>query len=205
MSRHIVVAPGRGVSGRWREAFDDVVVVDDPVSAVRRATPETVFWASASDPASLHSLRRARPELPLVAITLNPDAEEGLRMLESGAVGYCHVLAAPGLLQQVDVVVRNGGLWVGPDLMARAVVATSRLQGGKESDPMLLDRLTPREREVAGLVVHGASNKEIAQVLGISLRTVKAHMGAMFEKLGVRDRLQLVLAVRKADSVGRAA
>jgi DNA-binding NarL/FixJ family response regulator len=57
----------------------------------------------------------------------------------------------------------------------------------------LPEELSGREAEVAREVVAGRSNKEIARVLGITERTVKAHLGAIFAKLGVRDRLQLAL------------
>jgi DNA-binding NarL/FixJ family response regulator len=89
--------------------------------------------------------------------------------------------------------------------MARAVVATARLTAIEPGQGSALDGLTPRERDVAEQVALGASNKEIAERLDITPRTVKAHMGAIFDKLGVRDRLQLVLALRKAPAVGRAA
>ena len=55
--------------------------------------------------------------------------------------------------------------------------------------------LTPREREIALLVGAGVSNKAIAQRLDITERTVKAHLGAVFNKLGVTGRLQLALRV----------
>ena len=55
--------------------------------------------------------------------------------------------------------------------------------------------LTPRESEVAEMAAKGASNQEIAASCGISERTVKAHLSAIFEKLGVVDRLQLALKV----------
>ncbi|MFA5941429.1 MAG: response regulator transcription factor [Sinimarinibacterium sp.] len=198
MSGHIVVVLAGAPRGRWREAFEDVVEVGDPISAVAKATARTVFWVSASDLTSVKSLRRARPDLPLVALSLKPDALESMRLFEAGASGYCHALAVPDLLRQVDIVVRNGGLWVGPDLMSRAVAAAARLEVRAGADARMLDGLSPRERDVAEQVVSGASNKEIAQKLGITLRTVKAHMGAIFEKLAVRDRLQLVLILRKA-------
>ncbi|UUA74872.1 helix-turn-helix transcriptional regulator [Cellvibrio sp. QJXJ] len=57
-----------------------------------------------------------------------------------------------------------------------------------------LNLLTGRERAVAELVAAGKTNKEVARELDITERTVKAHLGASFEKLGVRDRLQLALA-----------
>jgi two-component system nitrate/nitrite response regulator NarL len=53
--------------------------------------------------------------------------------------------------------------------------------------------LSSREAQVARLVVEGRSNKEVADSLFISERTVKAHLGVLFDKLGVRDRLQLAL------------
>jgi DNA-binding NarL/FixJ family response regulator len=64
--------------------------------------------------------------------------------------------------------------------------------------------LTERQREVAMLVGKGASNKKIANQLDITDRTVKAHLGTIFEKLGVKDRLQLALYVTK-HSAGRTA
>jgi len=57
------------------------------------------------------------------------------------------------------------------------------------------DCLSEREVQVARLIANGASNKEIADRLVITERTVKAHLTAIFEKLGVRDRLQLSLRV----------
>lgn len=204
MSRHVVVLAER-IAGRWSDAFADVARVGDPIAAIRAATAETVFWVGAADPISIKSLRRARPDLPLIAISLKPDAQEAMAAFESGASGYCHALAVPELLRQVDVVVRNGGLWVGPDLMTRAVVATSRLEPDGAEHLRTLADLTQREIEVAELVASGASNKEISSTLGITLRTVKAHMGAIFEKLAVRDRLQLVLMLRKAKAAQRTA
>ncbi|MEQ1440586.1 response regulator transcription factor [Fontimonas sp. SYSU GA230001] len=196
MSRHIVVLTDR-IAGRWREAFDEVAVVGDPIAALTRTARDSLFWVLAADRTTIRSLRRARPDVPLVAMSLQPDAAESMAMFEAGASGYCHALAVPELLRQIDMVVRHGGLWVGPDLMARAAAATARLRADAPVAEDRLTELTPREREVAQQVAAGAANKEIARNLDISLRTVKAHMGAIFDKLGVRDRLQLVLALRQ--------
>lgn len=205
MSRHVVLIESGQPWGRWHEAFEDLLVARDPTAALASAAPDTVFWVDARSPLWIAMLRRERPDRPLVALSLSPAEGEGLRMFEAGVRGYCHMLAVPELLRQVDVVVRNGGLWVGPTLMARAAVAVAQASLADANGPPLIDVLTPRERSVAEQVAKGASNKEVAQVLGISLRTVKAHMGAIFDKIGVRDRLQLVLALRNASSLGRAA
>lgn len=205
MNRHVVLVAEEQPHGRWHEAFGDVLVLADATVAAARGEPEAVFWVDARSHDWIEALRHERPERPLVALSLTPSESEGLRMFEAGARGYCHMLAVPPLLQQVDVVVRNGGLWVGPELMVRAAAAVSQAGAAPADALMPIDCLTPRERAVAEQVVRGASNKEVACALGITLRTVKAHMGAIFDKLGVRDRLQLVLALRKASSLGRAA
>lgn len=116
--------------------------------------------------------------------------------LAAGAAGYCNGHAAPEVLRQVATVVENGGIWVGRGLMQRLLTATARLApvGGVDEQAWRAP-LTPREQETAVLLAKGASNKEIARQLDITERTVKAHVGAMLEKLGARDRLQLSLII----------
>jgi DNA-binding NarL/FixJ family response regulator len=102
------------------------------------------------------------------------------------------------MLQDVGGVVAQGGLWLGPELVDRIVAATRELldrsPAAAETLPTVnLSALSARELEVARAVAAGRSNREVAETLFISERTVKAHLGAVFEKLGVRDRLQLAL------------
>lgn len=198
MSAHIFIVPQ--VRGRWHEAFEDAVVVADVAEVVRAAAAGTLVWVDVSRREWILMLRAQRPDLPLVALSLNPSADEGMSAFEAGVRGYCHALGVPELLRQVAVVVANGGLWLGAELMARAAAAVTRLAASEPSEAVaeILHQLTPRERAVALQVAGGASNKEVARRLDITLRTVKAHMGAIFEKLGVRDRLQLVLLLRRA-------
>ncbi len=61
---------------------------------------------------------------------------------------------------------------------------------------MILSSLTKREKQVVDEVIKGATNKQVAQVLNITERTVKEHMSSIFHKLKVRDRMQLMLAVK---------
>jgi two-component system, NarL family, nitrate/nitrite response regulator NarL len=185
--------------GRWLEAFDGAVVVADAVQALRRIGPRGVIWVDISTLGAVAAIRAARPDVAVVAMTLIPDAEEAVSALRAGARGYCHALAAPEMLRQVALVVSNGGIWIGPDLMSRAAVAVAQsVTPGSRPALDVFEALTPRERAVALQVTEGASNKEIARRLNITLRTVKAHLGAIFDKLGVRDRLQLVLALRRS-------
>ena len=127
-----------------------------------------------------------------------PDETVALVSLAAGASGCCNSHAAPEVLRQVALVVGNGGLWVGQGLVQRLVGGAARALAGSPAAVASDDWAKPlseREQEVARRVAQGASNKEIAAQLDISERTVKAHLGAIFEKLGVRDRLQLLLRV----------
>ena len=141
------------------------------------------------------ALVAAQPACRVVVVSTVPYDAEGLRAVNVGARGYCHQLAVPEMLQEVAQAVQHGGIWLGPDLVQRLVAATRELLADKAppSSSVDLSSLSDRELQVAKAVAAGKSNKEVAEQLFISERTVKAHLGAVFEKLGVRDRVQLVL------------
>jgi two-component system, NarL family, nitrate/nitrite response regulator NarL len=141
-------------------------------------------------------LNRLQPECRVVVLSPVPYEAEGLRAINAGARGYCHLMAVPELLREVGQVVLLGGLWVGPDLVQRLMAATRELIGRHPSPvehQVDLSMLSERELQVARAVAAGQSNREVAEQLHITERTVKAHLGAVFEKLGIRDRVQLVL------------
>lgn len=160
-----------------------------------------VVWLSVGYPLWLEvlaQLLQRQPELRVVVLSAAPDQTEGLRAINQGARGYCHLYAVPELLQEVARVVQQGGLWVGPELVERIVAATRQLlerspAAAQQLPSIDLSALSARELEVAEAVAAGKSNREVAEQLFISERTVKAHLGAVFEKLGLRDRLQLAL------------
>lgn len=198
-SAHVVIFE-RAI-GRWAEAFENVITVSNVVQALPRLQQGGVVWIDIAALDTVATLRASRPDAAIVAMTLIPGADDAILALAAGARGYCHALAAPEMLRQVALVVSNGGIWLGPDLMNRAATAVAKAvspAAPKSGKVVSLTVLTPRERAVAMQVAEGASNKEVARRLDITLRTVKAHLSAIFDKLDVRDRLQLVLALRHA-------
>ena len=122
----------------------------------------------------------------IVVLADQPDDALILDVLAAGAAGCCNTHAAPEVLQQVALVVENGGLWVGQRLLQQLIGNTARIlgQGATAESGSLLELLSERERQVARMVAGGASNKEIADRLAIAERTVKAHLTAIFEKTG---------------------
>lgn len=128
--------------------------------------------------------------------------DEEIALLKAGAKGCCRRGIDPESLQQVLSVTSNGGVWVTRSLLPRLVselrkyVDAHRKPAETAADDSLAE-LTPREREIVRLIVDGASNKEVASSLNISERTVKGHLSNVFQKLGVTDRLKLMLYVRE--------
>jgi len=180
-------------STRWRDAFADGLYFtwDVAVSAQIKAD---VVWLSAVASGWKDLLVRALQQFadtPVVVVSNIPDEREALSAIVTGARGYCHAWSSPEQFREVVQVVSRGGYWIGPALMSKLIGVVNN-----KSLPVvdkLPGELSGRETEVAREVVSGRSNKEIARVLGITERTVKAHLGAVFTKLGVRDRLQLAL------------
>ena len=137
-----------------------------------------------------------QPGLRLVATASNPNDDAAIAALDAGCAGYCHAYAQAAILQQVAQVVATGYVWIGPTLMQRLIQGANRAATLAQTQANhWRSALTPRECEVTEMAAKGASNQEIAARCGISERTVKAHLSAIFEKLGVVDRLQLTLKV----------
>ena len=179
-------------STRWRDAFADGLYFtwDVAVSAQIKAD---VVWLSAAASGWKDLLARALQHfanVPVVVVSNIPGEDEALAAIVTGARGYCHAWSSPEQFREIVQVVSRGGYWVGSALMSRLIGVVNKNLSVVDELP---GELSEREAEVAREVVAGQSNKEIARVLGITERTVKAHLGAVFAKLGVRDRLQLAL------------
>lgn len=204
MAVEVFLSPAGRVLENWRAAFPGLACVAEAGradAAMALSAPGRV-WVDVALPDWGDAVRAlAARGVTVVVLSALPGGEQAVQALEAGARGYCHACAAPGMLREVAVVVEHGGLWVGPELLARLVRATVPLFPA--ADPAVqptnpLQVLSAREREVAEAVAEGLSNKQVAQGLAITERTVKAHLAAVFDKLGVRDRMQLALLVARA-------
>ena len=199
---------------RLHEAFADIQALDVSALLARLAelpAAQSLVWLSNTDDQWQEALRQilqAKPDARVVVLSGVPEPTEGMLALNDGARGYTHAYGVPALLQEVALVIEHGGLWVGPDLLRRLVSSTNAALAAQQAvskaqlpqaapttnvGPNAWTLLSAREVEVARAVSAGRSNREVAAKMFISERTVKAHLGAIFEKLGVRDRLQLVL------------
>lgn len=145
----------------------------------------------------LSIIRRISRKTRIILLSDAPNDEEGVAALRAGAKGYCHKeLAAPTLCKAVDRV-RDGEIWAErrliPVLIDRFQTYGSEPAERRGPPDRRLRLLTPRERDISSLIASGASNRDIAARLMVGEGTVKAHLTAIFRKLGFNDRLQLGL------------
>ena len=194
---NLFVAPDGRAHGRWQEAFGEPQVVVGLAAAGRRLQAGDLLWLLGQRLSAVREFVSATPDVRVIVMSLRPTREEAMQAFDAGARGYCHALATPGLLTDIATVVQHGGLWIGPELMGETIRALQYFNSGVAPES-LWEHLTDREREVGRWIVQGASNREIAAQLKITERTVKAHLAAMFDKLEVRDRLQLAIKLGQA-------
>jgi DNA-binding NarL/FixJ family response regulator len=146
----------------------------------------------------------ARPGAPKVIVLTTFDADElVLGALAAGASGFLLKDTHPRDMIAAIRAVRRGEHTLSPSVMAQVIAAaTASAQDGADDRRAraraAIATLTDREREVAHAVGRGLVNAEIAETLFMSVATVKGHVGHLFEKLGVDNRVQVALLVHDA-------
>jgi DNA-binding NarL/FixJ family response regulator len=142
-------------------------------------------------PAVLSALGEAGCPARVLVLTSATDPASASLAMRSGAAGVLYKDTDPDALVRGIRAVHDG------NVLLSSAAAGSLLSSGSGSAAGGLDSLTIREREVLAELAQGRSNREIARVLHISEKTVKAHVSAVLAKLGVQDRTQAaLLAVR---------
>jgi len=130
----------------------------------------------------------------VMVVTPTPNFAEGMALLQKGIRGYGNLYMQKVHLLQALTTINNDAVWLYPEMMQELIAVGSEATQHNEA---VLDLLSVREQEVAKEIEKGMSNKEIATALGITERTVKAHLSSIYEKLKVGDRLGLAMLLRK--------
>jgi len=192
-----------GVSG-WIEAFPDSAVVSDISDVFINHNEAIVFWLHMNEDRQqwltnvIATIFGRYKNAKIIVLANKPNSVESLHVLSLGVMGYAHAYSSPEMLREIKTVISHGGLWLGQELLLKLIETSTKVAGNTpESVDALLTQLTKREREVAIEAAKGLSNKEIARVLAITERTVKAHLASIFVRLGAKDRLQLALMLNK--------
>jgi DNA-binding NarL/FixJ family response regulator len=188
------------VSGMFAEAdiaeagsFDEVVGLID-----RGAVVDLVLLDLAMPGvrgfSGLMYLRAQFPSVPVVVVSASDDPAVIRRCMDFGASGFIPKTLAVDTMRAAIARVLEGGVWTPPDV---------DLDGGADEDiAKLMARLatlTPQQVRVLMMLSEGLLNKQIAYALGVSEATVKAHVSAILQKLGVESRTQAVIAASKIE------
>lgn len=141
-------------------------------------------------------LRGQYPQLPVVMISAQEDAAVVARSREFGASGFIPKSSSLETIQEAVQVVLDGDVWW-PANIQDAVYVSPEAKAASEG----LASLTPQQFRVLTMVCDGLLNKQIAYELSVSEATIKAHVTAIFRKLGVRTRTQAALLLQQMGSI----
>ncbi len=147
---------------------------------------------------SIGSLQRLSSATKIIVFTRTPNETEAVSVLKSGAKGYCPRTIEPALLAKVVKLVESGEIWAGrkliPALIQELTSLIERRQRRSRSEVHGgFDALTQRQREIVSLIGRGARNRDIANRINMSEKTVKAHLTTIFRKVGVSNRIGLAI------------
>jgi two-component system response regulator NreC len=175
---------GRAAIAQARQLLPDIVLMDislpdmDGFEATRQ-------------------IKRALPNVAILALTMHESDEYFFKMLNAGASGYVPKKAAPTDLVAAIRTVHDGGVFLYPSL-AKSLVRDYMGRAAESGERAALDGLTDREQEVLKLIADGSTNQEIADKLTISVKTVERHRANIMGKLNLHSRTELVkYAIRK--------
>ena len=141
-------------------------------------------------------LRGQYPQIPVVMVSAQAEVSVVSRSRDFGASGFIPKSSSLEQIQQAVRAVLDGDLWW-PSLSVEAQALTAEAKAASEG----LASLTPQQFRVLTMVCDGLLNKQIAWELSVSEATIKAHVTAVFRKLGVRTRTQAAMLLQQLESI----
>jgi len=190
----------QGVRALLEQAgFEVVAEASDGREAIRlaeRLHPDVAILDLAmpnmNGASAARELARVAPGTRTVVLTAHRGDEQVLAALEAGIKGYVLKTEAMADLVRALHEVARGHTYLSPGI-SETVVRTFLDKRDRPRDP-----LTPREKEVLQLIAEGKTTKEVAQILGVSVKTAEFHRSRLMEKLGIHETASLVrYAIRK--------
>ena len=143
----------------------------------------------------LQFLRSERPSTPVIVVSGNEERAVIRHCMEFGAAGFIPKTNSLDTMRAAIAQVLDGGRWTPPDFDLNAA-----RNGESSVMARRLASLTPQQIRVLMMLSQGLLNKQIAYELGVSEATVKAHVSAIFQKLGVESRTQAVILATKIET-----
>jgi DNA-binding NarL/FixJ family response regulator len=151
----------------------------------------------------LPEVRKANPETRILLAMSSSDRELVIEAFRFGADGvFCRNSPFDMLCKSVDALAK-GQIWANSKELRYVMEEFMRAPKQRKVDPAVENRMTKREGDVVRLAVEGLSNREIARELGLTEHTVKNYLFRVFDKLGVSNRVELVLSCLRQEETAR--
>jgi two-component system, NarL family, response regulator DegU len=191
------------------EVVADLDSAEDIVELVWQTRPDLLLldirMPHGSGLDAIPAVLKISPTTHFLVLTASDEKEEHVRAFRLGAKGVILKDSARQTLMQAIRTVYRGEMWMDPRMSSALVDELSHMGGDPDVSFRHENGLTERELEIVRLVASGYKNKEVGSSLSISERTVKTHLTNIFQKLGVRDRVGLVMYALKHGLTGAAA
>ena len=173
---------------------------EEALEAIRRTTPDVVLMdinlPGASGVEATREAVRIVPGMAVLVISMVDDDDSVFAALAAGARGYVLKGASAAEITAALRTVAAGGAVFGAGIAGRMLARTPAAAAVPGAATPGQEDLTVREREVLDLLAGGASNRQIARSLGLSLKTVQNHVSRILDKLQATDRTQAALRAR---------
>ncbi len=132
-----------------------------------------------------------------VAVTGDVDRDIVFEYIKLGVKGFLSCDISSNLLKKAIRAIHKGEVWYDRETSSRIFEEFALRQAQERAQPEILECLSKREKEVLHLVAKGLKNKDIADALHVSEKTIKTHLYHIYEKLGVENRINAALFVKK--------
>lgn len=213
MSQVVLVADDHPL---FREALKLAVVQALPNHRVKEADSVASLFAALEDDPGIELLlldlnmpgaqgfsalvqsRAHYPAVPVIVVSGREDPDIVSRTLAHGAAGFVPKSASVSCIVEALRAVLQGGIWSPPQSSSKLTVAAApSIESAEHDAAQRISKLTPQQFRVLSMLCAGMLNKQIAAELDVSEATVKAHMTAIMDKLGVTNRTHAVLVAQR--------
>jgi two-component system nitrate/nitrite response regulator NarL len=170
------------------EIVGEAVDGQEAVAKVKELMPDIVLMdidmPKMSGLEATRQLRKEFPQVRVLILSVHSNKQYVLQIIQSGAQGYVLKDASPADLVRAIEAIDSGEAFFSPDV-SQIVLNQYLTEAGNGEDESASGRLTSREREVLAMIAEGQSNKEMANRLGVGVRTVETHRERVMDKLSI--------------------
>lgn len=193
--RIIMISPNRLLHNQWNKALSRDVEIrnlyfEEEIASFDYKEKDIVLLDYDNLSSFLIRILKAK----VMCLSSQLDNVKGFRLLKEGVKGYGNTYMTPLNLKEAIKVIKSDKVWIYPELMS-FIIEHSTLSTASKQDTKI-NELSTREFDVSKLVSRGLTNKQIANELDITERTVKAHISAVFAKFDIKDRVTLGIRMK---------